>query len=319
MVGIIIVNYNNWQDTINCINSLEKYNSYPVKIIVVDNGSNNKSVEILDRHFKQKYNNKYSKAPNSYQETLPYITLVANGKNEGYARGNNVGLSYTLYDRSVKNIFILNNDVLFIEDIIPSLIETQKEYTDSAIITPLLLTKDGTAIDYTCARNQYTVKEEIMYNFLHYVFPKYVEKKLSKRYILLRMNFNQEIIPIQVPSGSCMLIGKDFFKSIGLFDPNTFLYWEESILFEKVKREKKQNYLNTRVKCIHLGGASTSNSVNSRFCIKSGNHSARYFMREYSNCGLLWYSLFYISTIFNSLMFELKNVLTKLKMIYVQG
>ena len=182
-----------------------------------------------------------------------------------------------------------------------------------------VLTNDGTAIDYTCARNQYTVKEEIIYNFLHYVFPKYVEKKLSKRYILLRMNFNQEIIPIQVPSGSCMLIGKDFFKSIGLFDPNTFLYWEESILFEKVKREKKQNYLNTRVKCIHLGGASTSNSVNSRFCIKSGNHSARYFMREYSNCGLLWYSLFYISTIFNSLMFELKNVLTKLKMIYVQG
>lgn len=319
MVGIIIINYNNWQDTINCINSLEIYNSCPIKIVVVDNGSNNESVEMLDRHFLQKYGNKYTKAPKPYQKTLPYITLVANEKNEGYARGNNVGLSYTLYDKSIDNILILNNDILFIGDIIPSLLETQKEHTDSAIITPLLLTKDGTTIDYTCARNQYTVKEEIIYNFLHYIFPKYVDKKLSKRYILFEKNLDQETIPIQVPSGSCMLIEKDFFNSIGLFDPNTFLYWEESILFEKVKREKKYNYLNTRVKCIHLGGASTSKSVNSRFCLKCGNHSARYFMKEYSNCGLLWYSLFYMSTIFNSTIFELKNVLTKIKSIYAQG
>lgn len=319
MVGIIIINYNNWQDTINCINSLEKYNSYPIKIVVVDNGSNNESAEMLNRHFLQKYNNKYIIAPNSYQGTLPYMTLVKNKKNEGYARGNNIGLSYTLHDKSINNILILNNDILFIEDIIPSLLETQKDNTDSAIITPLLLTKSKTTIDYTCARKQYTVKEEITYNFFHYIFPKYVDKKLSKRYILLEKNLAQGTIPIQVPSGSCMLIGKDFFNSIGLFDPNTFLYWEESILFEKVKREKKQNYLNTRVKCIHLGGASTSKSVNSRFCLKCGNHSARYFMKEYSNCGLLWYLLFYMSTIFNSTMFELKNVLTKLKSIYDQG
>lgn len=316
MVGIIIINYNNWQDTINCINSLEIYNSYPIKIVVVDNGSKNESVESLNCYFSQKYNGRYKLTTKLDKGILPYISLVDNKVNEGYARGNNIGLLYTLYDESITDILILNNDILFVEDIIPSLLNIKKRYPDSAIITPLLLTKDGVGIDYTCARRQYTVQEEIIYNFLHYLFPQYVDKKLSKRYMLLGNNLKESVIPIQVPSGSCMLMDKAFFKSINFFDPNTFLYWEESILYEKIKSKFRQNYLNTEVKCIHLGGASTSKSVNSRFCLKCGNHSARYFMKNYSNCGMGWFLLFYVSTMFNNMMFEVMAILNKLKCIY---
>lgn len=44
------------------------------------------------------------------------------------------------------------------------------------------------------------------------------------------------IIEIELPSGSCMLFNKSFFQSIGSFDPNTFLYCEEDILYAKIKK-----------------------------------------------------------------------------------
>lgn len=48
-VGIVILNYNNYNDTINCINSIEKYNTASIKYIIVDNGSTNpNSVKELD-------------------------------------------------------------------------------------------------------------------------------------------------------------------------------------------------------------------------------------------------------------------------------
>lgn len=314
MVGIVILNYNNWQDTINCINSIETYNSALVKIIVVDNGSTNNSVYNLNEYFSNKFKTKYRKLnATELVSDFPYISLVVNNTNEGYARGNNVGLYLIMNDRSITDVLILNNDILLIEDIIPELIKTKRHYNDSAIITPLLLEKDGSTIDITCARSQYTVKQEIIYNFFHYIFPEYVDRKLSVRYILKGYNLGKKIIPIQVPSGACMLIDKSFFESIGFFDPSTFLYWEESILYEKVKQNNKQNYLNANARCIHLGGASTNTNTTSRFCLRCGNHSARYFMRKYSNCGILLYFLFYLSTIFNVVMFEVRNMLIKLK------
>jgi len=50
MTGIIILNYNNYDDTINCINSIELYNTYPIKYIIVDNNSTNESVTKLSEY-----------------------------------------------------------------------------------------------------------------------------------------------------------------------------------------------------------------------------------------------------------------------------
>lgn len=56
------MNYNNSYDTINCIKSVLNYNTYPVKFIVVDNGSPNLNViEELDFFLKETFQNDYAK------------------------------------------------------------------------------------------------------------------------------------------------------------------------------------------------------------------------------------------------------------------
>lgn len=54
--GVIILNYNNYEDTINCIESVDIYNTSKIKLIIVDNGSNREStIDILDTYLEKRY------------------------------------------------------------------------------------------------------------------------------------------------------------------------------------------------------------------------------------------------------------------------
>lgn len=89
-VAIILLNWNGWKDTIDCIKSFEKV-SYPnFQIIVVDNGSSDDSVNKLS---KIKYP----------------IKLIKTGKNLGFAGGNNVGIRHALKS-GAEYVMLLNND-----------------------------------------------------------------------------------------------------------------------------------------------------------------------------------------------------------------
>ena len=67
-------------------------------------------------------------------------------------------------------------------------------------------------------------------------------------------------MPIELPSGSCMLVKKDVFAAIGNFDPATFLYYEENILYRKLLKLKLGNYIATGLRCVHPGAATMAKS-----------------------------------------------------------
>ena len=62
-----------------------------------------------------------------------------------------------------------------------------------------------------------------------------------------------------------MLVEKMLFQQIGSFDPHTFLYYEENILWAKVQRLGLSNYIDTTVSCIHLGAATTRTQKPNKF------------------------------------------------------
>jgi len=103
-----------------------------------------------------------------------------------------------------------------------------------------------------------------------------------------------------------MYINKKIFQEIGSFDPNTFLYWEENILFKKVEKIHKRNYLCTDLRCIHLGASSTASSP-SLFIIDCNLKSSRYYMKTYSGCSILTLWIHYMSTIFYKFTFILQK------------
>lgn len=315
--AIIILNYNNYEDTINCIESVEHYNTAPVKYIVVDNGSTIKdAVCNIDLYLRRKFEKDYLFAKDDVRiNKLPYATFIVSEKNSGYASGNNKGLRLVYNESSVDSILILNNDVLFVEDIIPSLRNIYyNKLSDVAILSPILYKRDLIGLDYNCARNNISIPQLIKDNFLYYY---YIIKKLTgmqihpDRYLLLNGIPDQECLKIDLPSGSCMFIDKQLFKSIGSFDQNTFLYWEENILFKKVEAIKKQNYLCTKIKCIHLGASSTSKTP-SNFIVNCNINSMLYYTKVYSGCTKFLYLCLKLScSLFKSLFYIQKKIQNK--------
>lgn len=286
MTAILILNYNNYEDTINCIKSIEKYNTAKIKYFIVDNGSSrNGVVEELDSFFNDSFRDCYSKFEyeNSQKSSFARVNFIVSKTNDGYAAGNNKGLEYIYEDNEINNVLIINNDVLFVEDILPTLIQYLNKLPNSGIVSPLLYKKDLVGIDYNCARlNQSNWDIIRTYIFLYRDIGGILTKARLKQQILKRNPeyLNKDYFEIELPSGSCMLINKKTMNNISGFDPNTFLYYEENILFNKLSKIGKSNYIIPSLKCIHLGASSTSKSLSS-FILKTGLNSMRYYLQNY--------------------------------------
>lgn len=93
-VFIIILNWNGKDDTLKCLESVEKLQntSYKLQAIVVDNGSSDESAEEIEKRYKD-------------------IKILKNTKNLGFSAGNNVGIKYAL-ENGADRVIILNNDTV---------------------------------------------------------------------------------------------------------------------------------------------------------------------------------------------------------------
>ena len=299
VTAVIILNYNNYNDTINCIESVERINTARLKYFVVDNGSTNDSVKKLDTYFKKKVECSYFYANDTEcidSCKFKKFNFIVSDVNDGYANGNNKGLVFASEDKTVDYLLILNNDILFIDDIIPVLIEKLNAINSVGVVSPLLLKKDRKTIDYNCARTNISNWQLITnYLFLDHDILGYRTKSNNQRYILKnnpKLHTADEI-EIELPSGSCMMLKKEVFKDLGFFDKNTFLFYEENILFKKLEKIHKKSFVIPQLRCVHLGGASRSSSP-STFIMKSEANSAKYYMDHYSGANLLQKKLFHV-------------------------
>ena len=320
VTALIILNFNNYEDTINCIESVEKYNTTPVKLIIIDNASTRGGAsEELKVYLLKRYKDEFSVySDNNINESdnimhLSYCSLILSNVNDGYARGNNKGLRLAEMDPSIEYVMILNNDVLFVQDIIPSLIERSESIQDSALLSPLLFKRNMEEYDFNCARNDTTLITELMNNFFHYFFIIFncENPLMNRRYLLRRYKELPQSIKIELPSGSCMFIKKALFKHIEYFDPNTFLYYEENILYRKVKRINRQNYLFTDLKCIHLGAQSTSKISYSYDKMKKNMASPLYYMKNYYGLNSIQFALYKASVYFYLYALRVQKIIKK--------
>ena len=115
-----------------------EHNSAPVKFAIVDNASRLEQRQALQRGLEDIFGDRLQVASPGQSALENYATLILNDDNTGYARGNNIGLDAAYACPDVDYVMVLNNDVLFVEDIIPPLIATLESLPDCAIISPLL-------------------------------------------------------------------------------------------------------------------------------------------------------------------------------------
>jgi len=110
-VTCIILNWNGWRDTIDCLEALKQCTYTNLTIVVVDNGSTNDSVARI-------------------KTSYPDILLLESGKNLGFAGGNNIGIRHAIA-HGAEYVWLLNNDTQPAPDALTALIE--KALTDDHI------------------------------------------------------------------------------------------------------------------------------------------------------------------------------------------
>ena len=236
VVGVIIVNYNTFEETVSCIDSIRQHTSSEYKIYLVDNGSKPEVYEKIHIEFGGSSD----------------VCVIRSSENMGYSGGNNLGANKAISD-GCEYLVIANNDIEFRNDVIGILKnDINEEVAISGPAITNLDNKDGQQLIKTYSLGAALI-DRVPFIYINRLLGIYKidARKLTKKTLFYGM-----------VQGSCFIVRADVFKEIGLFDDNVFLYSEERILSIKLKNNGYKTCYNPAAKILHKEGQSTKKTGN---------------------------------------------------------
>lgn len=229
-VSIIIVNYNTYKLTSECIDSVIKYTSCIMyEIILVDNGSKDGSKEYFGNNKQIKY--------------------VYSEENLGFGRANNLGAKIA----SGKYLFFLNSDTLLTSNAILQFYKNMERDANIAAIGAQLIWPNNTLQESFFSFPSLGLILKDCFGLISHT-PKI--NKNNKSIIFLKNKFI---------SGADLFITHELFNRIGGFYPGFFMYYEETDLQYRIKKRNLKIAFNPNIKIIHYNGGSQINKVNKGF------------------------------------------------------
>lgn len=252
-ISIIILNWNGWKDTVECLESLYHVNYSNYKVIVIDNNSSDNSIEkmidylngkieVNSKFFDYNKKNKPIKIIKSSKQSKlkenfnnDDLILIENDKNDGFAEGNNIGIRYALENLNPDYILLLNNDTVVHKDFLKEMVNVSGKNENFGIIGPKIYYYNepdviwciGGKIDWKFARGLHVGINEVdkgQYN-----------KTNEFDYI----------------SGSAFLVKREVIDKIGLLDKTFFLYFEETDLALRASKEGYKSVYAPKAKIWH--------------------------------------------------------------------
>lgn len=292
-VGVVILNYNNAAATIECLKSIVAHSDRAYrKIVVVDNGSARECIEEVNAYIQSVAELTVIEYDCLAVEpvTLGGFTHLLVNKNLGYACGNNCGCEVLFRDADVDKILIMNNDTLIVDDMVSKLAQRYDTLEGQGLLSPLIISRDFHTVDYCSARRSPTLSEILKgWLLLHRNVGGILQRITEGQYLLSQDNIAAEdVVAIDIPSGSCIMVDKELFREIGGFDPHTFLYYEENILFAKLNKIGRRNFVDCGCRCIHLGADTTATKISSGVVARALCDSVQYYVKHYTDASLLY-------------------------------
>lgn len=220
--------------TLDCLKSLEKIKceDFSLEIIVVDNGSNDDSVEKI----------KEGK-----------IHLIENQKNLGFAEGNNVGIKYAL-ENGADFVCLLNNDTRVDPDFLTELIKTAQSDEKIGLVGGKIYFEKG--FEFHKARYKPEEEGKVMWyagglidwsNV--YTTHRGIDEVDCGQY--------DKLGETDYVNGCLALIKKEVFEKTGLFDKRYFLYFEDADLSVRAKNAGFKLFYCPSSKIWHLNSGSS--------------------------------------------------------------
>ena len=191
LVWIITLNWNRRDDTLACLESLRSMGYSDSRIVVVDNGSSDGS-------------------PESIVAAFPDVQVISSAQNIGFAGGVNLGVREAL-SAGAEYVLILNNDTIVDRRLLSELVAECERSPKIGIAGPKIYRHDQPDVVWFAGgdRDRWT-------------------------WALTRLPRGRDDERIRAPRtvnflcGCCMLVRRDVFDRIGLFDPGYFMYYEDS-------------------------------------------------------------------------------------------
>ncbi|WP_164508064.1 glycosyltransferase family 2 protein [Lapidilactobacillus wuchangensis] len=217
-VAIIVLNYNNYSDTIECIKNIRKVNYSNYEIVVVDNHSTDNSRKHLE------------------------VALFANevflqaSTNRGYAAGNNIGIKYALMN-DADYLCILNNDVEVDPDFLTVLVDALEKNSQIGVAGPKIC-------DFKNRREVQSAGAMVNMNYGR-ATDLYKGEDIDK--------ISQSVISCDYVGGACMMIRASLVQSVGYIPENYFLFYEENEWCAKFKKHGYQIACITKATIWHKG------------------------------------------------------------------
>lgn len=246
--SFVILNYNNYIDTEECVVSILNTISYNnMYIIIVDNGSTDNSEKKLKERFY-----KYSK-----------VIFISNWENLGFSKGNNKGYIYAKHKLNSDFICYLNNDTVIsdatfidkINDIYftnrfdvlgPDIINMEDKHTNPYSMTGYSLNEiNKYIIKFKC----HILLSKINLDNLVIL----LMSKVKKEYIDV-IDYNCELSEVKL-QGSCLIFSKKYIDKFEGIPEYTFLYFEEDILFYLAKVNHLKLIYNPTISIMHKEGS----------------------------------------------------------------
>jgi GT2 family glycosyltransferase len=191
LVIIIILNWNGWQDTIECVESCRKLSYENFRILIVDNGSTDGSEAILRGRF-------------------PDIGFIQTDSNLGFAGGNNVGIRYAL-EQGADYVWLLNNDTIVDPEALTELVRSAGIDAAAGIV--------GSKIYYYNEPNKIWFAGGMWRQIKSYARHRGVNEEDTGQY--------DDICEVDYISGCSLMIRSQVVREIGVMPEDYFLYWEE--------------------------------------------------------------------------------------------
>lgn len=240
-VSIIVINWNGWEDTIECLESLSQINYPNYDVVIIDNGSQDQSIQKIREYtqgklhvnsefFKFNPNNKplnlievtqkklQSKNLLNKKQTSKNFILIKNKKNLGFAAGNNVGIIFAKKNLNPEYILLLNNDTTVEKFFLDKLIKEALKNSQIGVLGPKIY--------------YYNDKNRIQSN------GGYINFWLGRSHLIDKEIFleGKKSFDVDFVLGAALLFKSALVDELGLFYTPYFAYWEETDWCTRAKK-----------------------------------------------------------------------------------
>jgi hypothetical protein len=276
IVSAVVLNYVNWEQTVETVSDLLAQNGVTLDVVIVDNASPNDSFEQLQNRF----------AP------CPRVALTASERNGGYAQGNNHGVRRRLAAGPVDYLLIVNNDVrLPRRDTVQALAAFAAAHPDAGMVGPLVVTRAGFA--QGPYRRPHPLVCCLRYSLPIFPLVHRLVHRLCRWLWRARSSQTEKSRCCFALVGACLLVPAAAFERAGMFDEATFLGAEEYILADRMRTLGLGSYYVPAASVVHEHESSAIRRTGgeTRY-LPAGVASMAYYFRRYQRAPESWIRLF---------------------------